>query len=105
MTAETFECYIVLQTIMLLLSFFSALCQIVDIKFPGLHEIFRVTIISFAIVHSAFNLIIFGLSDHYSILHVTVLILLILTGVLQCLVLGFILTEKHKIKYIFHDVA
>ena len=104
--AETFECYIWLQLVISVSSFCSAVCQIVNLKFLALHKVSQVFIISFAILNSAFSLIIFGLSDHYSVLHISVLTLSLCIKTLQCLVLGLILLKKQNlICFSWHSIV
>ena len=100
--SETLECYIVLQLIVSILSLLSVLIQLIVIIVPSWDRIAKNTILTFSIISTVLSLISFGLSDHYSIQHITVLCLILCTGILQTIFLGIAILKKISFVYSVH---
>ena len=111
--SETLDCYILLHFYryfskntmfgIFIFSLLSILCQLIVIKVPSLHRISRILVLTFSVVNSTINLISFGLSDHYGVLHIIVLGLLLCTGSLQIILLGIVTQRKVTVTYNVHE--
>ena len=100
--AETLECYIVLQLIVSILSLLSVLLQLIVIIVPSWDRVAKITVLTFSIISTILSLISFGLSDHYSFQHITVLCSILSTGILQTIFLGIAILKKVTFVYSVH---
>ena len=99
---ETLECYILLQLIVSILSLMSVLIQLIVLRVPSWERIVKVTVLTFSIISTILSLVSFGLSDHYSFQHITVLCLILSTGILQTIFLGIAILKKVTFVYSVH---
>ena len=60
------------------------------------------TVLTFSIISTILSLVSFGLSDHYSFQHITVLCLILSTGILQTIFLGIAILKKVTFVYSVH---
>ena len=77
-----------LQQIILILSLLSGVGQVMVVTSSSCHRCLQLSVLSFAVLSCALNLIIHGLIDHRSDLHFIVFGLSAITGSLQVIVLG-----------------
>ena len=97
--------YIIIQLSISILSLLSGTCQLIIFNFPRLNKTSQVTVISFAILHTFLNLILFGLADHFGAIHIVVLTSCLFVGVLQVIVLGLITRKKETFRYDLSEVV
>ena len=100
--AETLECYILLQLIVSILSLLSVLIQLIVLIVPSWDRVAKITVLTFSIISTILSLISFGLSDHYGAQHITVLCLILCTGILQTIFLGIAILKRVTFVYSVH---